>query len=281
MTSIMELVRNKPLAVIMALYKNDCLEYVRLSVDSILNQSFKDFDLYLQYDGPVAKEVDVYLSTITDERLILHKRDENKGLAYSLNELLEIVYPKCYEYIARMDADDISLPNRFEKQLDFLASNPEIDIVGGSVNEIDENGKDRNHVATYPTSPEDCVRFFSKRNPFAHPAVIFRRSFFEKTGCFYSTEYMRNEDTSLWLEGFKKRIKGANLQDVVLNFRVTEEMFTQRRNGFEFANSQLQLRKKIIKELGFGFMSYVYAYAMYLLMVSPSWILKIAYKVLR
>lgn len=272
---------SKPLSVIISLYKKDCLEYVKLSVESILNQTFNNFDLYLLYDGPIASDVDCFLSSISDERLHIRKRDENKGLAYSLNELLEDIYPKGYEYIARMDADDIAEQNRFHKQIDFLASNPEIDVVGGAINEIDENGNNLNHIVKYPITPEECFRFFSKRNPFAHPTVMFRRSFFEKTGCFYPTEYIRNEDTGLWLEGFKHGVKGANLSDVTLNFRVTNAMFTQRRNGSVFAKCQLQLRKKINKELGYGIISYVYAYAMYLLMISPSWLLRIAYKVLR
>ena len=271
----------KPLAVIMSLYKYDCLEYVQLSIESVLDQTYKDFDLYLQYDGPIAEDVDLYISAIKDERLFIYRRNDNKGLAYSLNELLEIVFPRGYYFIARMDADDVALLNRFELQLGFLAKNPEIDIVGGAINEIDENGRDRNHIVKYPTTHKDCFRFFSKRNPFAHPTVMFRRSFFEKTGCYYPTEYMRNEDTGLWLEGFKKGIMASNLPEVVLNFRVTDAMFTQRRNGSKFAKSQLLLRKKISKELGYGIMSYVYAYAMHMLMISPSWVIKLAYKVLR
>lgn len=71
------------------------------------------------------------------------------------------------------------------------------------------------------------------------------------------------------------------MPDVVLNFRMTDDMFRQRRNGKIFAKSQLELRKKIAKELEYGPMSFVYAYAMYILMISPSWLLKLAYKVLR
>ncbi len=271
----------KSLAVIMSVYIKDKIEFVKPSIESILSQTYNDFDLYLQYDGPIASDVSCFLNSISDERIHIRRRDENKGLAYSLNELLEDIYPKGYEYIARMDADDIAEQNRFHKQIGFLASNPEIDVVGGAINEIDENGNNLNHIVKYPITPEECFHFFSKRNPFAHPTVMFRRSFFEKTGCFYPTEYMRNEDTGLWLEGFKKGVKGANLSEVVLNFRVTNAMFAQRRNGSVFAKSQLQLRKKISKELGYGPISYINAHAMYLLMISPSWLIKFAYKILR
>lgn len=272
---------NNKLAVIMSLYKNDVMQYVRLAVESILGQSYKDFDFYIQYDGPVRPEVDEYLSGIADDRVKIQRRDENKGLAQSLNDLLSIVLPLGYEYIARMDADDISMPERFEKQVEFLKFHPNVDMVGGAINEIDENGDNRGKITKYPCSPEACRAFFAKRNPVAHPTVMFRRSFFEKAGWEYPMDFVRNEDTRLWHEGYKHGCVIANLPDVLLHFRMTDAMFTQRRNGKAFAKSQLELRKMINKDLQFGFMSNVYAYAMYLLMISPSWLLKLAYRILR
>ena len=265
----------------MSLYKNDRLEFVELAVESILSQTYANFDFYLQYDGPICPEVDEYLSTLTDERVKIHKRAENKGLAQSLNDLLAVVMPLGYEYIARMDADDISLPKRFEKQLEFLKLHPEVDAVGGAINEIDENGNNRGKVTKYPCRPEDCRAFFAKRNPVAHPTVMFSHAFFDKAGWEYPTDFVRNEDTRLWHEGYKHGCVIANLPDVVLNFRMTDAMFTQRRNGNAFAKSQLKLRMLINDDLKFGYRAKVYAYAMYLLMISPSWLLKFAYRVLR
>ena len=265
----------------MSLYKNDRLEFVKLAVESILSQTYTIFDFYIQYDGSIHPEVDGYLSALTDERVKIQRRAENKGLAYSLNELLRIVMPKGYDFIARMDADDISLPERFEKQLEYLKIHPEVDMVGGAINEIDENGEDRGKVTKYPCSPEDCRAFFAKRNPVAHPTVMFRRIFFEKAGREYPMDFVRNEDTRLWHEGYKHGCVIANLPDVLLHFRMTDAMFTQRRNGKAFAKSQLELRKIINRDLKFGIMANVYAYAMYLLMISPSWILKLAYRILR
>ena len=269
------------IAVIMSIYKNDVLQYTKLAVESILNQTYSDFDFYIQYDGPVKDDVDAYLSSLKDSRVFIQRRLENKGLAQSLNDLLAIVLPKGYEYIARMDADDISKPERFEKQIAFLQGHPDIDMVGGAINEIDGEGHDRGKTTRYPCSAEDCRRFFAKRNPVAHPTVMFGRSFFEKAGWHYPTDFVRNEDTRLWHEGYKHGCKIANLPDVVLNFRMTDDMFKQRRNGKAFAKSQLKLRKLIAKDLGYGPMAYIYAFAMYVLMVSPSWVLKIAYKILR
>lgn len=272
---------NKTLAVIMSLYKNDVLNYVKLSIESILNQTYKEFDLYLQYDGPICIKIDEYLSAIKDERVHIQRREENKGLAQSLNELLTIVIPMGYEYIARMDADDISMLDRFEKQLTYLEQHPEIDCVGGAINEIDEEGNNKGKVTNYPCEPNQTRAFFCRRNPVAHPTVMMRKSLFEKSGCYYPTEFIRNEDTMLWYKAFLGGAKIANLPDVVLNFRMTNAMFIQRRKGEEFAKSQLRLRKMINQDLEYGIMATVYAYAMYVLMISPTWILKLAYRLLR
>lgn len=272
---------NKQLAVIMSVYHNDDILYLRPAVESILNQSLKDFDFFIQYDGPVRKEVDEYLSNLTDNRVKIQRRDVNKGLAQSLNDLLAIVMPMDYQYIARMDADDISELYRFERQMAYLNQHPEVDCVGGAINEIDEKGENREKVTKYPCSPEETRAFFCKRNPVAHPTVIMRRSLLEKAGCFYPTDFERNEDTMLWYKAYMGGAKIANIPDVVLNFRMTNAMFTQRRNGKKFAKSQLEMRKIINKNLDYGIMSMVYAYAMYFLMISPSWLLKLAYRILR
>lgn len=268
-------------AIIQSIYINDNPYYLKLSIDSILSQTFGDFIYYIGIDGPIDNGLREVLDTIYDSRIRIIENKENKGLASILNDLLVLCKNEDYEYIARMDADDIAMPNRLEKQLAFLEQHPHVDMVGGAINEIDENGNNRGKVTKYPCSPDECRAFFAKRNPVAHPTVVFRRSFFEKAGWRYPTDFVRNEDTRLWHEGYKHGCLIANIPDVVLNFRMTDSMFKNRRNGKVFAKSQLELRKLIKRDLGYGFMADVYAYAMYLLMISPSWILKFAYKILR
>ena len=267
------------LVVIESVYKNDKSAYLRLSLDSIFAQSFQDFKLLLYIDGPGPEGIWRVIRSYKDERLKVIDNPVNKGLATALNNLLSRC--KEYSFIARMEADDIALPDRFEKQIAYLEAHPEVDMVGGAINEIDENGNDRGKTTRYPCESDLCRAFFAKRNPVAHPTVMFRRSFFEKAGWEYPTDYVRNEDTRLWHEGYKHGCVIANIPDVVLNFRMTDSMFKQRRNGRNFAKSQLKLRKLIAKDLGYGTMAYLYAYAMYLLMISPSWVLKFAYKVFR
>lgn len=276
------LMSENTIAIIQSVYKNDNVYYLKQAIDSILYQSYNNIMLYIGIDGPIGKDLNSVLSEyLNNAKIKILRYKENRGLASTLNDLLRELKTSDYQYIARMDADDISTPDRFEKQISFLEAHQNIDMIGGAINEIDEEGNDRGKVTKYPCNPDDCRKFFAKRNPVAHPTVMFRRSFFDKAGWRYPTDYVRNEDTRLWHEGYKHGCVIANIPDVVLNFRMTDSMFKNRRNGKAFAKSQLQLRKQIKKELGYGFTAYVYAYATFLLMISPSWILKLAYKFLR
>lgn len=271
----------RKLIVIQSVYKNDKPEYLVKSISSILYQSYRDFIYYIGIDGPIGDELRSVIESFSDKRILVMENKNNKGLAGILNDLLVKCKEEGYEYIARMDSDDIAELDRFAKQTAFLKAHPEVDMVGGAINEIDEYSNNRGKITKYLCSPDECRAFFAKRNPVAHPTVMFRRSFFEKAGWQYPTDFERNEDTRLWHEGYKHGCVIANIPDVVLNFRMTGSMFKQRRNGRAFAKSQLELRKLINKDLGYGFMAEVYAYAMFLLMISPSWVLKYAYKILR
>ena len=270
---------NKQLCVIMSLYKNDKLEYLQLAVESILKQSYSKFDFYIQFDGAVKQECEHYLESLNDDRIKIFKRNENKGLAHSLNDLLKIVLPQKYEYIARMDADDISLIDRFKKQISFLEKNKEVDIVGGAISEIDEFGKLKNKIINYPLTHTCCLIFFRKRDPLAHPAVMFRKTFFEKAG-LYSEKHKKNQDTFLWHAGFKHGCIFANIDEVVLKFRVTINLFKRRGhlvNAFKF----LIARIKVNHSLKYGLIGDLYTIAYFFLLISPSIIKKIAYKKLR
>lgn len=274
---------NNKIAVILPVYKKDKVEDLNKSVESIIMQTYKDFHIFVGVDGPVGDD-------LKDNLLLFEKQDtvsivwfpENRGLACVLNDLLDICFKEGFEYIARMDADDISMTDRFEKQMTYLEAHPTIDVVGGAINEIDENGNSRNKTIIYPEEPEECRAFFSKRNPHAHPAVLFRKSFFDKlNGKKYRPEYRQNQDTMLWYDGLMAGTQHANIPDVVLKFRMTNAMFKKRRNGWTFAKKQFEDRLMINKGLGYGWKADVYGFAMFCMLVSPVWVKKIAYKVFR
>lgn len=270
------------ISVLLPVYKNDTITFLRQAVKSIYDQSYTDFKLLIGVDGPVGDDLKEYLLHHTEKphtQVVWFK--ENRGLACVLNDLLDICFKEGYEFIARMDADDISVPDRLEKQLKFLQEHPEIDVVGGAIEEIDEEGNSHGKIIVYPESPDECRSFFARRNPHAHPAVMFRKSFFKKLGKKYRPEYRQNQDTMLWFDGMMAGTQHANIKDVVLKFRMTDAMFKKRRNGWTFAKKQFIDRLAINRGLGYGLSADIFGFAMFCLLISPAWLKRIAYKVFR
>ena len=266
--------------VLLPVYRKDSPVYLRLAVDSMLAQTYEPLHILLGIDGPIEGDLEQCVQGYaSDPRITILPFAENRGLAMTLNDMIRWAQKQGYSFFARMDADDISLPERIEKQMAFLLAHPEIDVVGGATNEIDENGNNRNKINHYPLTPEECYRYFAKRNPAAHPAVILKQSLFDKTECLYRPGYRQNQDTMLWFDAFKHEARIANLPDVVLNFRVTNDFFTKRRNGWTYAKDLLKDRKIINRELHYGWKATIYAYLLFLFRISPSWLIRIAYKI--
>lgn len=266
------------LAVIMSLYKNDRLEFVKMSVESILGQTYKDFDFYIQYDGPIRPEVDEYLTSIPDERVKIQCRAENKGLAQSLNDLLAVVMPLDYEYIARMDADDISLPERFREQMEYMKEHPEVECLGTWAIEITSKGEEY-FRKQMPQTHEACFNLFRKRDPMIHPTVMFRRSYIEKAG-LYALDTFFGEDTMMWAQGFAAGCKLANVPEYLFKFRLDENFF-ERRRGWKYARGIWGLRHRVNKMLGFGIIEDAWALAYAAAKMMPKFILNIIYKTAR
>lgn len=264
----------KRIAVIMSMYKNDVVEYVKLSVESILGQTYKDFDLYVQYDGPVRPEVDEYLNGLADERVKIQRRDINKGLAQSLNDLLAIVMPLGYEYIARMDADDISEPNRFEEQMAYFDSHPDMECLGTWAVEITSKGEEY-FRKQMPETHEGCLEQFRKRDCMIHPTVMFRRSYIEKAGV-YDLDTFFGEDTMMWAQGFAAGCKMGNVPEYLFRFRLDENFFDRRR-GWKYAKGIWQLRHRVNKMLGFGILEDAWAVAYAVVKMMPKAILNVLY----
>ena len=266
---------NNSIAVIMSLYKNDRLDFVKLAVESILHQTYSNFDFYIQYDGVICEEVDAFLSNISDERVKIYRRSENKGLAHSLNDLLQIVMPKGYEFIARMDADDISEPNRFERQLYYFESHPEVECLGTWAVEIMSDGSEY-YRKQMPVSHEECKELFRKRDCMIHPTVMYRRSYIEKAG-LYSLDTYFGEDTMMWAQGFAAGCKFGNVPEYLYRFRLDDNFFNRRR-GWKHAKNIFLLRHRVNKMLHFGLSADLWALAYACAKMMPTFILNIIYK---
>lgn len=265
------------LAVIMSVFRKDHAVQLREAIKSILDQSYKDFHFYIMEDGILSDELkDALYSFSDDPRIFIRHRDENKGLAYSLNELLREILAKDYECIARMDADDISVPNRFQRQIEELEKDKNLDSIGSFAIEIDNYNRELFHKIM-PISHDDCRRFFRKRACYIHPSVMFRRSFFEKAGLYYEHSFY-SEDAMLWLEGFKNGCKFANIPEYLLLFRINDG-FYERRSGLKYAKNIFKIRCLISKEMNYGLIGYIYAFFFAFSKLLPNKALRLLYKI--
>lgn len=264
----------------MSVYKKDNPRHLKLSVDSILNQTYNDILFLIGIDGAIGDDLKkVLLAYQSNPAIQIFWFNENRGLTVVLNNLLEEGKKLHPAYFARMDADDISKVDRFEKQIKFMEEHKEFDVVGGAIEEMEYNGELNGKIIHYPLSHQACFDFFATRNPLAHSAVLFRASFFDKVSS-YNTAYKKNQDTELWYRAFKAGCQFGNLSDVVLSFRVSIDMY-KRRGGQKFALEILKLRKAINRDLGYGIKASLFGYAYYLMAISPSWLKKFAYKTFR
>lgn len=270
------------ISVLMSVAAKERAENLEKSLVSVFTQTLAPNQVILVVDGPISQEVkEVTKRWQCKEplRLTLVCLEKNVGLAIALNIGLKYATG---EFIARMDSDDICLPARFESQIDFLSKNPEVDVVGTWICEIDENDHQIKDMVEFPTTHEECLRFFEKRNPLAHPTVIFRRSFFEKIGRAYSCKYFRktDQDTELWYQGFQSGCKFANVPKVLFKFRRSSN-FYMRRSGLKSALVYLRNKIRFNRGLHFGILADLFAICYFLMMLSPSWLKKILYRIAR
>lgn len=267
------------LAVLMPVYKNDRPEFVSHSVQSILSQTFSQFHFYVIFDGPVDQKIDYFFSSIDDTRLRIFRLEKNGGIAKALNYLLEIVMKdKNIKFIARMDADDISSPLRFENQYNFLLNNEQISIVGSWYKEIDQNGcliSDRQ----LPVSNDMLIKRYYKLSPFPHSSVMYRRSLIEQAG-FYPTGTILMEDNALWGKSIYLGLKLANIPEYLLNYRI-DSGFYRRRSGLKYGWNFILTKFKINRKLDFPLYTYFIVFLIGIIKMFPPVLLQRMYSASR
>lgn len=270
---------NKRVAILLSVYKKDSLIYLREAVESIYNQSITEFKLLIGVDGPVEEDLRTYIEQIDqNERTQVVWFEENRGLACVLNDLLEICFKEGFEYIARMDADDISMPSRLEKQVAYLDAHPDVDCLGTWAIEIKSDGSEF-YKKQMPVTHNECWKQFMIRDCMIHPTVMFRRRFIEKAGLYDLNTYF-GEDTMMWANGFANGCKFANLPEYLFKFRLNDDFFNRRR-GWKHAKGILTLRWKVNKMLHYPPKAYLYAIAYAGAKMMPKGILNLIYRKVR
>ncbi len=217
---------SRKVSVVMSVYNG--ARFLRESIESILSQSFPDFELIIVNDASKDESENI-IKSYQDPRIILIENEKNLGLTQSLNKGFGLSLGK---YIARQDADDISLPDRFARQVEFLDRHPDVGVVGTAYQMIDEWNKPLHDI--YPPLVSEKIRqqLLLICNPFAHGSVMLRRSHIQRVG-FYHPDLPCSQDYELWLR-FIEKFAMANLPEILYQWRMTLE--------------SISVKKKIIQE---------------------------------
>jgi len=231
-------------SVLLSVYIKEKPQYLNKAIDSILNQTVKPSEIVIVKDGPLTDELEQMISKFIKnypDVFEIIDLEVNKGLG----KALKIGLNKCkYNLIARMDTDDISKPQRFEKQLSIFKKKPKIDIVGSWVDEFEKDISNVISTRKVPQYNEEIKKFAKTRNPFNHPSVMFKKeSVLEARN--YKDFYL-NEDYYLWLRMLNMDFEGYNIQESLLYFRVNKDTF-KRRGGIKYALQDVKLQNKLLE----------------------------------
>lgn len=229
---------NNPLvSIVMATY-NEPPTQIEKAIASILNQSYRNLELLIYDDSTNPETISVIDSFCNDERVKIHRFSVRLGFVPSLNKGLEEAKG---EYIARMDGDDIALPERIEKEVSVLEACLDVAVIGGAVNIIDANDKITSK-RVYPLGGLRLRLYSCIRSPLAHPTVMMRRLIID-AGYKYDTKLQKSEDLDLWLRLLNSGYKIINLPYCVLSYRVADN-FNTKRNSKEQWKYTAYVRRK-------------------------------------
>ena len=236
-------------SVAMCVYKGDNAEWFSLALKSILEQTVKPNEVVLVVDGPVTDELDkVILEYESNEIFNIIRLEVNQGHGNARCVALKVC---TYDLVALMDADDVSLQDRFEKQLQVFQNNEGLSIVGGNISEF--VGEQDNIVGyrLVPESHQDISNYLKKRCPFNQMTVMFKKCDVEKVGGYI--DWYCDEDYYLWIRMYLANMRFANIKDVLVNVRVGKEMY-RRRGGVRYFKSEAKLQKYMYnnKVIGIG-----------------------------
>jgi len=215
------------ISVLMSTYHKEKPHYLHEAFVSLwTSQVRKPDEIVLIEDGPLTDELDAVVDhwkQLLNGTLVIVKNATNRGLAASLNDGISVAKG---DLIARMDSDDRCLPERFLLQEKYMEAHPEVDILGGAIQEFNDEGSLHN-IRTYPLNMAEVLKTMYRVSPLAHPTVMFRRSFFE-AGFRYSSRYHICEDVTMWYDAAAAHRVINNLPDVVLCFRRNDSMMNRR-----------------------------------------------------
>ncbi len=233
---------NKSFTTIIGVYINDRLDWFQKAIDSILNQSIPPKQIVLVKDGPISIEINDYIKNVLlvyeHIEFTIHSLNSSVGRGNWLNTALKL---SNYELVSHMDSDDISRLNRFEKQLEYLNNNPDIDVLGGIIEEFNINPGDTNKIRKVYSKHDDIFKSSKNFCPMNNVTVMYKKDPVLRVGGFSGGEGVQ-EDYILWVKMLSNGYKFSNIKDVIVDVRVGNN-FQSRRKGFRYINYEIKMQK--------------------------------------
>jgi glycosyltransferase involved in cell wall biosynthesis len=241
------------ISVVMSVY-NEKIEYIRLAVDSMVNQTYRNIEIIIIVDNPLHQEI---ISFLYDEykhysNVFIHINEENVGLAQSLNRGINMAKG---EIICRMDADDISFSNRIEKEFEVLRNNHTVDIVTTNVIKIDDNGTRIPDDLKRPVYNHEICAYLKYVNPLFHPTFMFRKNVF-RTVRGYNKNFVCAQDYDFALKCMVAKYRFYTISEPLLFYRIREDSISVSKRVmqtfFAITAIELNLKNKIMEDCTFG-----------------------------
>lgn len=252
------------ISVIMGIY--NCASTLREALDSLLNQTFQGFKVIMCDDGSSDHTIEIAKEYVTryPDKFILIKNASNLGLNQTLNNCLKHVDT---EYTARMDGDDISLPNRFEEEINFLDNHPEFQIVSTPMIYFDEKGEFKRGIGGFEPSHARCA----VGTPFCHAPCMVRTEAYRAVGGYsVDKKLLRCEDYHLWVKMFAKGYRGFMLETPL--YKMRDDRAAKRRRNFKGKIHVMNVQRFAIKTLNLPKWKYIYCLRPILVGLLPSFI---------
>ena len=228
----------------MSVYYKEKAEYLKLALDSIINQTLKPDEIVLVQDGKLTEKLQAAITEYLQKYPDIFKTyalKQNQGLGKALNFGMQ----KCsYELIARMDTDDIAEPNRFELQIKEFKKDKELMLCGGQIAEFADNQAEITGYRNVPLKHNEILSFAKKRNPFNHMTVMFKKQAVQSVGGYMEMLYF--EDYWLWVRMLKAGYKAKNIEQVLVRVRAGQDMIA-RRGGLNYAKCIIRFEKALRK----------------------------------
>ena len=269
-----------PISVILPFYKGDVPAYLDLALKSLFEQSLRADEVVLVQDGAVSE---AHLEVVRSWKarmpeICLLERPVNGGLSQALNSGIEAAKN---EWLARMDADDICLIERFEKQWKCIQEKPELDILGSWIVEYDESMRQILGERRLPETHKELLAYAKWRCPFNHMTVMYRKSALQDLGCYKDFGAV-GDDYELWARFFMNGFVGYTIQESLVHARTGSDFFVKRRRGLRYLKNELNEIREL-KKMGMinSFHFAVHFVVKSIVRLAPVWMVKWVYSTLR